>query len=429
MPSNQAKTYAKGGLLWALIAAYPAYCQEAPQQNAPDLAQIRQQLEEQSQKLIAQQRALEEEEKKLQAHKQALRETWKQLEALQAKVGGAPARHAAERVAQATPPTQPVGQAPEKSTEAQQAQVAQLFEQPGVLTPHGKLVVEPSLQYSYSSTNRVSIVGYTIIPAINIGLIDVQQVNRRTWIGAVTARYGLSNRLEVEARLPYVSRNDDSVTRPLGQGSTADTVFNATGSGIGDVEFAGRYQLNEPGAEGPYYVAGLRLKTRTGKDPFQVDYVQNGTAQGITSVPKTLPTGSGFYTLQPSLSVIYPSDPAVFFGGVNYAWNIKRNVNTTILGESIGTVDPGNSFGFNFGMGLALNERAAFSLGYEHTYIGKTKIDGVAAADATSVQLASLLLGYSYRLNDRRSVSLTLGAGLTRDTPDTQLTLRIPFTL
>lgn len=424
MCHNPVKTCAKGSLIWALLAVTSVYGQEAPQAG-PDLVQIQRQLEEQSEKLAAMQRALDEEKKKLLAHKQALQETRRQLEALQAKAGGAPVKPTVEKVARADTAPQSVGQAPERQEESRPPAIAPLFEQPGVLTARGQFVLEPSVQYSYSSTNRVALVGYTIIPAIVIGLIDVQTVNRQTWTGAVTARYGLSNRLEVEAKLPYVYRNDDSVTRPLGTGASMDSAFNATGKGIGDIEFGARYQLNEPGTDGPYYVAGLRFKARTGKDPFEVSYVSGSTP--VSSLQEELPTGSGFYGIQPSLSVIYPTDPAVFFGGVNYLWNVGRDVNKEILGQHIGKVEPGNAIGFNFGMGLALNEKAAFSLGYEHTYIGRTKVDGVAPPSATATQLASLLLGYSYRVNNKTSVSLSLGAGLTRDTPDMQLTLRVPI--
>jgi hypothetical protein len=44
------------------------------------------------------------------------------------------------------------------------------------------------------------------------------------------------------------------------------------------------------------------------------------------------------------------------------------------------------------------------------------------------VQLGTLLLGYSYRLNSQRSLNVSLGAGLTRDTPDVTLTVRMPVT-
>jgi hypothetical protein len=396
--------------------------------SATDLEQLRQDLNAQRNKIAEQQRQLDAAERQLQEYKQTLRKARRDLDLLNARLGGG-TQEPGTQIAQAQSGVpEVVGQAPDKSQETRPPQVAPIFEQPGILTPKGKYVLEPSLQYSYSSANRVSLVGYTIIPALVIGLIDVRSVNRSTWVGAVTGRYGLTNRLEVEAKIPYVYRNDDTVSRPIDLTPSAqDQVFNASGSGLGDIELGARYQLNDGGEDKPYYIAGLKFKTRTGVDPFSVKYA-SGTTAGTGTLQETLPTGSGFYAFQPSLSVIYPSDPVVFFGGVNYLWNIKRDVNKEITpGSFIGKVDPGDAFGFNVGMGLALNERASFSLGYEHTFIGRTKYSGAAAAGSTSTQLASLLLGYSYQLSDQTSINLSIGAGLTTDTPDAQITLRVPF--
>ena len=60
--------------------------------------------------------------------------------------------------------------------------------------------------------------------------------------------------------------------------------------------------------------------------------------------------------------------------------------------------------------------------------MGKTLQNGTAAADAVRVQLGTLLLGYSYRISERRSLNVSVGAGLTRDTPDVSLTVRLPTT-
>lgn len=414
------------GLLCAASCVASLACAAEGAAADADLAKVRQALELQRAKVAEQQRALEQAERQLQESKRSLRETRRELDELYAKMGWSP-QSSETRVAQAQQPApEVVGQA--KPNETRPPEVAPLFEQPGILTPRGKYVLEPSLQYSYSSANRVSLVGYTIIPALVIGLIDVRSVNRSTWVAALTGRYGLTNRLELEAKIPYVYRNDDTVSRPIDlTPSSQDAVFNARGSGVGDIELGARYQLNDGGSDRPYYIAGLKLKTRTGKDPFSVRYA-SGTTAGTGTLQETLPTGSGFYALQPSLSAILPSDPVVFFGGVNYLWNIKRDVNKEITpGGYIGTVDPGDAFGFNVGMGMALNERASFSIGYEHTYIGRTKYDGAAAQASTATQLASLLLGYSYRLSDRTSINLSIGAGLTTDTPDTQITLRVPI--
>lgn len=337
-------------------------------------------------------------------------------------------------LAQAQPATQPagqispIGQAPQSSTDGRPPEIAPIFDQPGILTPKGKFVFEPGFQYSYSSSNRVSLVGYTIIPALTIGLIDVREVKRNTFTANLTGRWGITNRFEIEAKLPYVYRSDSVVTRPLNTGASGDETFSTDGSGIGDVEVTGRYQFNDGGQDKPYYIGSLRFKSRTGKDPFEV-LTDDALSPNSQALQKELPTGSGFYTIQPGLTFLYPTDPAVFFGGISYQYNVKRsNVkgHYTSGDKDLGEIDPGNVIGFNFGMGLALNDRSSFSIGYDHSSVGKTKQGGKYALDAVRTELGTLLLGYSHRLNNKSSLNLSLGVGVTDDTPDVTMSLRMP---
>ncbi|MCK4621145.1 MAG: hypothetical protein KAT62_02900 [Desulfuromonadales bacterium] len=88
-------------------------------------------------------------------------------------------------------PIQPVGRPPEPPKDSLPPEVAAIFDQPGVLTPKGSLILEPSLLSSHSSSKRISLHGYTIIPAITIGLIDVLAISRDTYVAALSTRYGL----------------------------------------------------------------------------------------------------------------------------------------------------------------------------------------------------------------------------------------------
>lgn len=338
-------------------------------------------------------------------------------------------------LAQAGEEVQPVGQAP--AAPERPPEVAPLFEQPGVLTPPGTTIFEPSLQYQYSSSDKIALVGYTVIPAILIGLIDVRNVKSNSFTGTLSFRRGITNRFELEARVPYVYRWDDVRGREIGGGDPADSFFKQDANGIGDVELIGRYQLNDGGGDSPYYIASLRFKARTGEDPFEVKTSVN--LEGARTGTDELPTGSGFYSLTPGLSVLIPSDPAVFFGGISYQYSFKRNgVTPNVVNANdpsaytYDEIQPGGVLGFNFGMGLALNERSSFSIGYDHLSVDKTeatfRYDG-SKAEGVRVQLGSLLLGFSHRLNDKRTLNLSLGVGVTRDTPDLQLTLRVPITL
>jgi hypothetical protein len=84
--------------------------------------------------------------------------------------------------------------------------------------------------------------------------------------------------------------------------------------------------------------------------------------------------------------------------------------------------------GFNFGVGLALNERALISFGYDHSSIARTRQNGKPVPGSVRTQLGTLLTGFSYRISDKRTLNVAVGAGLTRDTPDVQLSFRLPFT-
>jgi hypothetical protein len=333
--------------------------------------------------------------------------------------------------AAATP--QPVGRAPVR--EPGPPAVAPIFEQPGVLTPRGKFVLEPSYQFGYSSADRVDLIGYTVIPAVLIGLIDARQVRTTTQTGALALRYGLTNRMELELRVPYLYSHTDTTSREIFTGSAQDRVFTTSGHGLGDIEATMRYQMNDGGADKPYFVGWLRFKSRTGRDPFEVTTdcvnrcIQNVTGTGM---PLQLPTGSGFYSLQPGVTWLYPSDPVVFFGNLSYLHNFARHgVSRRVLGadrEPLGTVDVGDVVDLSLGMGFALNDKASISLGYDQSFVGLTKQNGKTVAGSAKTVLGTLLVGGSYRLSDARTLNVALGVGITRDTPDATVTVRLPTT-
>ncbi|MGH8780225.1 acetate kinase [Paraburkholderia sp.] len=436
MPSRCVRTLGYTAVLLFNAEAFAQSLEDqTPQEN---VATLRQELDRRVQELDALKRRLADQEAGLARLSRALDSGT--LGTLRGAGEGEPSGNApaagaaqtAQQSAQPVQPSQPVGQAP--VTDSAPPAVAPIFDQPGVLTPRNKFVLEPSFQFSYSSTDRVALVGYTIIPALLIGLIDVREVKTTTLTGGLALRYGITNRMEMELRVPYVYSTNDTVSREIFTGSAQDNVFSSNGRGIGDVEMTLRYQLNEGGPDRFYYIGWLRFKTATGKGPFDVvtDCVTRcvGNTTG-TGLPLEQPTGSGFYAVQPGLTWLFPSDPVVFFGNFSYLHSFARsNLSLTILdGEKdfVGRVQPGDIWGFNVGMGLALNEKASVSLGYDQSIVLPTKQNGQTVPGSVRVILGTLLLGYSYRLSPKTTLNFTIGAGLTRDTPDLTLTVRVPI--
>ena len=327
----------------------------------------------------------------------------------------------------------PVGQAPVVDTRP--PAVAPIFDQPGVLTPRHTFVIEPYFQFAYSSENQLSLVGYTIIPALLIGLINVSEVKTTTLTGGVAVRYGITNRMEIEVRVPYVYQTNDTVARQIFTGAAANSVISSNGNGIGDVEMTLRYQFNQGGPDKFYYVGWLRFKTATGKSPFDVvtDCVTTCVANTTgTGLPLQQPTGSGFLAVQPGLTWLFPTDPVVFFGNFSYLHSFGKDESLTLrngVTQFLGNVQPGDIWGFNIGMGLALNEKASVSIGYDQSIVLPTSQSGQTVPGSVRLILGTLLIGYSYRLSPTTTLNFSIGAGLTRDTPDLTLTLRVPMSL
>ncbi len=285
-----------------------------------------------------------------------------------------------------------------------------------VLLGKGRMVIQPSLEYSRFSSLRVAVEGFTIVPALNIGSFDITEVDRDTLTGALTARLGISDRIELETRVPYLYRDDSTLSRPVGVGAASDELRNVSGNGLGDVEVSARYQINSGQNGWPFFIGNLSFKSRTGKDPFEVPLDTNG-------IQTELPTGSGFYSVQPGITAIFPSDPVVFFSNLGYTHTFKRDV-----GGTFGEIDPGDSISFGMGMGFSANERASFSLGYSHDTVFKTKQNGATIPNSDVLQAGKLNLGFAYRLNKMTNLNFNISAGLTQDAPDVQLIFRVPMT-
>lgn len=312
----------------------------------------------------------------------------------------------------------PVGKAPPKAaTRIDISAIPKLSTNiSGVLTKAGTLIIEPRIGYSYTDTNRVFLDAYSFLPALVVGLIDLREIKRHTVVGSIGARYGLTERWEFDLKVSYIGRNDSQRSRPISIGVSENSIFTASGSDMGDIELSTRYQLNSGLGGGAIYVFNFVATIPTGTSPFDVEYVES-TPGAI--FPTELPTGSGYYSVQPSLTAIYATDPGVLFGNISYGNNLETN-------EDVGKVDPGDSIGFSFGLGLSLNERTAMSLSYSHKHVLKSKIDDVKI-DGSELDIGQLIIGYSFNYSKQTNINLSLNIGVTDDAPDIRLNFRVPM--
>jgi hypothetical protein len=319
---------------------------------------------------------------------------------------------------QGQPDQQPVGVAP---AQERPPEINVLADRGGVLTPHGAFVYEPTIDFVHTTSNTAVIQGFTIIPAITVGEINISRINQNIYQFVNTFRYGITDRLEVEARVPYVYGLQSSVQRPINVNSNTQQEFDTRGHDLGDIEAAAHYQINNGSGGWPYFIGNLRVKTTTGTDPFSIPL------DTLTQLPSRVATGSGFYAIEPSLTVIYPSDPAVFFANLGYIYGVHATKNlTSIGGTGTASVDPGSAIHLSVGLGFGINEASSFSIGYDYQAFSSQAIAGQTQL-GTAVQIGSVLLGYSYRLSSRLSLNLTTAIGTTQDAPNTHVVLRVPI--
>lgn len=324
------------------------------------------------------------------------------------------------------------GQAREAETAGDFAtDIASITSDRGIVTRPGRLTFEPSFSHAHSNSTVVAIEGFTVIPALLVGLINITEVQRDIFVTALSLKYGFTSRFEAALRIPHLSINEDLRERQAFQGTPVDTVRESTGRGLGDVELSLRYQLND-GLDGmPYIISVLRVKPPTGDGPYDVEQrvIEDNEGNPIGVELRERPTGSGFWSVEPGFSFIYPSDPAVLFGNLSYVWTVEEDQGI----ENGGKVDPGDVIRFGFGMGFAFNERTSFSLGYDHSVIRETTFEqdnnNLLDASFSRIQVGSLSFGLSQRLSNSTSLSLTVSVGATDNAPNSEITLKLPISL
>jgi len=398
-----------------------------------DLRQVIELLDQQKKKLAAQEQALAEQQR-------VIAEQQNQLNYLKVQVGQ-PVQPSLVPVAYnlgpiGTPPDpgagilriqegegqQPVGEAPAEVEE--RPEVSIIPDQGGVLTREGQLVIEPGLEYTHSDNNRFFFQGFEIVDTILIGFIEATEADRDTITASLAARYGVTNRFEIEGKVPLLYRRDRTTTTDI-DGVTTPSTQNLEGYGLGDIEIAGHYQINDGTGGWPFFVGNLKVKTITGTSPFDVDVDSNGRAEELA-------TGSGFWSVQPSVTTIFPTDPAVFFTNLGFTWNVADDVNATVQGAGgavqVGRVDPGDSINTSFGMGVSLNETTSFSIGYEFNYVfPTTQESGGTTFESDPLNVGSLLFGWSYQYAEDMSINLSASVGTTEDAPDFRTAIRVPI--
>jgi hypothetical protein len=282
----------------------------------------------------------------------------------------------------------------------------------GLLLPSGTLEIDNTTSYFSASSDHLNVNGFALLPILVVGDITSQRVREDYLLPSLTARLGLPHKLQMDFVVPYgyeLIRTVDATGK-----QTSESNF-----GLGDISAGISRQLTNEKGRVPDLLANVRFKSTTGADAFT-----------LTSSEVAL--GTGFNSIQGSLTAAKSSDPVVFFGNLGYTYNmpanhtVSANDPTNPGATTIGHFNPGGAVEFQLGSILALNPELSMTVGWDQRFTRATQLNGTDIPASYLVE-GTLRLGTSYMYAPGKLVDLSFGVGLTPDTPNLQFSVGIPF--
>jgi outer membrane protein OmpA-like peptidoglycan-associated protein len=288
-----------------------------------------------------------------------------------------------------------------------------------LLPKKGQFIVENVFSYIHNSSTQVALQNFDLFPLLpGSSNINIQNVDDDYYIDTLTFYYGITRQVEFELDIPYVYRTQVTDVTPLQtSGALGNTTqVNTVGSGVGDIQFGLHWQINTHKVGNGIYMAHLMFKSNSGSNPFSLPI------DSTTGLLMSLPTGTGFWTIEPGFTILYPVTPIVLYGNANYLYNVPQS-----FGSAIGTINPGNATDFNFGGWFSFSPKSLFTIGYDQMTVWPPSENGTQIPLTRVLQMGSILLGASYNASEHFFLMFNVAAGVTPDAPNVSLSLRFPL--
>jgi len=258
------------------------------------------------------------------------------------------------------------------------------------------------LTYSYIGQEKI----ITDLAGGGITLFDIENTSSHTITNTFSGDYGLLDNLTGNLTLPVISKYSEA------QG------VNGVSNSVGDISLGARFQPFEAkrDAAGMTFTGNVRLPT--GRSPFKI-IAGSGEA-----------TGGGVTAFSGGLNINRIVDPVALFGSVSLTGSLPAKHLYQTNGTRILTkVQPGASLGFGMGFAYALSYGITTTVSFQEAISAGSKLsfaDGLVAK--TNMQTSGILnMGLGYRVSPKTTINLSVGIGLTTDSPNLTVGLNIPL--
>jgi hypothetical protein len=273
-------------------------------------------------------------------------------------------------------------------------------------------------QYSLIKTGAISMVydmsySYTGSQQINakftdstLTLFNIENTRAHTVTNSLSIDYGFRDNITANVVLPLVSKYSES------------TSFSGFSHGMGDVQMGARWQPFEMRRDAPSFTTSATVRLPTGRSPFRTIDGQN------------LATGSGTagLTLGANTSKIF--DPIALFGSASLGLSLPaKHLNQVRDSVILRSVAPGPSVGFGGGFAYALSYDVSTTMSFQETVSFPSRLEFADGTHSrTSLQTSGVVnMGLGVRMSPLTTVNLSVGIGLTADSPDFTFGVNLPL--
>ncbi|MBA2492247.1 MAG: hypothetical protein H0V34_11300 [Gammaproteobacteria bacterium] len=253
-----------------------------------------------------------------------------------------------------------------------------------VLLSPGQIQLDSSLSYAHDTFSRLDI---------------------ETWTN--TVRVGLPYRSEIFLSVPLSgSQREFSIRNSAG--GTSQIHDNI--SGISDVEAGLNFILRQETAKWPNIIGSLSFV-----EPFEESTGLDDTVTTALFSPEDIAFAQNRRNVRAGLTFVRSSDPAVLFGGVDYAHFFSDSINGM-------EVEGGQQFIYSFGAGFAVNDELTFSTLFQGVFQTQTTLDG-KAIEGSQRQPWTLQSSLSYTISPNQYIEPTISYGLNDEAVDSAIGL------
>lgn len=294
--------------------------------------------------------------------------------------------------------------------------------------------LELGFGYTHFDNARINLDGFLALDAIFLGTISIDEVTADIFTVDPTLRVGIGENLFVDGGIPYFYRTSNFRSGGAGGSASAEIEETVHDSGFGDASFGASYKFMRETANRPDLVASARVRVPTGRSPFGVDFVEVANSEGNLQVPESLSTGSGVWGASLGVSALKTIDPMVVFGSATYFRNFERDLADIDEnpGDQPGRVDVGDAYQLGAGLAFALNDKSSISMSYTQRVVERSRLrldgqDELRRVVGSQANVGLVNLGATFSLGSALSLITTVGVGLTDDSPDMSINIRLPY--